>query len=89
MPGSLGQNDGFLVKYSPDGQLAGHELRITSITRSNGAVIITWPGGATVRLQRAISPLSPDWQYVPGSLGESAISQPATNGTAFYRLLAQ
>jgi hypothetical protein len=89
LPDSLGQNDGFLVKYTPDGQLAGHELRITSITRSNRAVIITWPGGATVRLQRAISPVSPDWQDVPGSLGESTISQPATSGSAFYRLRAQ
>jgi len=86
LPNSLGQNDGFIVKYHADGQLAGYELRITSIMHSNSSVTITWPGNATVRLQRTTALASFNWQDVPGSLGQGSFTESVTNDAAFYRL---
>jgi hypothetical protein len=88
MPDSLGQNDGFLVKYHADGQLAGYELRITSIIQSNSNVIISWPGDPSIRLQRTTNLSNPDWQDVPGTTGADSAALPATNAAAFFRLLA-
>jgi hypothetical protein len=89
LPDSLGQNDGFLVKYSAEGQIVGHELRITRILRSTFAVTLEWTGAPNVQLQRAASLLSPIWEDVPGTLGQSTASEPTTNAAAVYRLVAQ
>jgi hypothetical protein len=88
LPDSLGQNDGFMVKYHADGQLAGHELRITGITRSNGTVRFTWPAAPNVRLQRSLSLATPDWQEVAGSWGAGGVTVTNAGPDAFFRLLA-
>jgi hypothetical protein len=89
LPDSLGQNDGFIVKFNSDGQLAGYELRVTSITQSNNTVVITWPGSPTVKLQRTISLQIGSWLDVAGSLGMSSVTEASTNTAAFYRLTGQ
>ena len=89
LPDSLGQNDGFLVKYTSDGQLAGHELRITGIQHNAQRVTIQWTPAPNVQLQRAPSLLSPSWENVPGTLGQAAASELTTNAISFYRLLVQ
>ena len=86
LPDSLGQNDGFVVKYHADGQLAGHELRLSRIVQNGAAISIEWAASAEVRLQRATNLTSPDWQDIPGTLGAASFSGATTNGAAFFRL---
>ena len=89
LPDSLGQNDGFVVKYSAAGQIAGHELRIIHILRSTFTVTLEWTGAQNVRLQRAALLLSPIWEDVAGTLGQSTASETTTNAAAVYCLVAQ
>lgn len=89
LPDSLGQNDGFIVKYNSDGQLAGYELRITSIMPSGNSVTLNWPASPNVKLQRTISLAPSNWQDVAGSLGQPSLTEAVTNGAAFYRLVTE
>lgn len=89
LPNSLGQNDCFLVKYHADGQLADHELRITSITAGSGNISINWRASPNLKLQRTTSPTPANWQDIAGSLGQASFMEAATNDAAFYRLVAQ
>jgi len=61
-------------------------FRISSIVASGTNVVITWPGEATVRLQRSISLTTPSWQDLPGTLGASSATVPRTNSANFFRL---
>jgi hypothetical protein len=71
MPDSLGQNDGLLVNYHADGQLADHELRVTGITAGSGDISTHWNASPNVKLQRTFSLSPANWQDVPGSLGQA------------------
>lgn len=61
-------------------------LKINSISASGGNVLISWNGGAGIKLQTTTSLTNPNWQDVPGSLGVSSISLPATGDPAYFRL---
>jgi hypothetical protein len=82
---STGQNDAYVIKYDPDGNL-WTPFTIRAITGTAGNVTLNWPAYPSIRLQRATRLVSPDWQDVPGTLGTGNYSEPATNPAAFYRL---
>ncbi|MBC8096516.1 MAG: hypothetical protein H7Y43_11960, partial [Akkermansiaceae bacterium] len=86
LPDSLGLNDGFVVKYHADGQLAGRELRISRT--GGGAISVEWIPGDGVRLQRATSLGPSDWQDIPTTLGDGSFNETVTNGAVFFRLLS-
>ena len=58
-----------------------------SLTVSGGNANFTWNGSAGTRLQKSLSLATPTWGDVPGTTGASSYSEPATNATAYYRLL--
>jgi uncharacterized protein YuzE len=89
MPDSLGLNDGFLVKYSADGQIAGYELRLGGIAVTGDTITLNWTLSPNVKLQRTLSLASPTWQDVVGSLGQASHTETVTNAVAFYRLVTQ
>jgi hypothetical protein len=89
LPDSLGQNDGFLVKYTSDGQIAGFELRVSSIAIGGGNITINWNASSNVKLQRAALLSPTNWQDIAGSLGKASFTEAATNGAAFYRLVTE
>jgi hypothetical protein len=88
LPDSVGLNDGFLVKYTADGQIAGHELRVTNLVLAAGLARIAWTGAPRVRLQIAAAPSSAGWQDVAGTTGLTNAVEPLSAGPVFYRALA-
>jgi hypothetical protein len=62
------------------------QITITSIIRSGGNVVISWPGEATARLQQSPSLLPTNWQDVAGTLGASQATIPTTNSAGFFRI---
>jgi endonuclease/exonuclease/phosphatase family metal-dependent hydrolase len=64
-------------------------IRRLRAARSGPDVLLTWPGAANTRLQQATALSPPDWKDVATTLGASSYTQPATNTTAFFRLLQQ
>ena len=85
LPDSLGLNDGFLVKYTSDGQIADHELRLTDISLTATQVNLVWTGAPNVRLQKATNLLSPDWQDVAGTAGMTNATEPLAATPVFFR----
>ncbi len=85
LPDSTGLNDGFLVKYAADGQIAGHELRITNIALTATQAHLAWTGAPDVRLQRATNLLNPDWQDVAGTTGLMNATEPRIITPIYYR----
>jgi hypothetical protein len=76
--GQAGQSLEFAAQPASAGPL--------NIVRSGSNANFTWQGAVGVRLQKSTS-LSPAvWVDVPGTTGASAYSEPATNGSAYYRL---
>ena len=59
---------------------------LLSVTPSGGNVNFSWVGATGVRLQKNSGLTPAGWADVAGTTGASAYSEPATNGTAFYRL---
>ena len=53
---------------------------------NSGNVMLFWTSGAGVRVQRTASLVNPAWTDVPGTLGASTITLPASGTTAFFRL---
>jgi hypothetical protein len=49
-------------------------------------VVITWAGGAGIKLQSAAT-LGGAWTDVEGSAGASTATIPAANAAAFFRLV--
>ncbi len=50
-------------------------------------VSLAWSGAANTRLQRETTLSPAGWQEVPGTSGASQYTQPATNSSAFFRLV--
>jgi len=50
-------------------------------------VSLAWSGAANTRLQRETTPSPASWQEVSGTSGASQYTQPATNSSAFFRLV--
>jgi hypothetical protein len=57
--------------------------------QGTASINLSWQGAAGVRLQKSLTLSSPDWQDVPGTLGNSSAVEPTTGNTAFYRLFKQ
>lgn len=87
LPDSLGQNDGFIVKYTPAGQIAGHELSLAGIEPGPNAIRLRWDGAAGMSVQATTNLLQPAWQDLPGTAGNSTLDLPRTNSRAFFRLI--
>jgi len=85
LPDSIGQNDGFLVKYTADGQIADHALRITNLTLTATHANIAWTGANNVRLQKTASLTNAIWEDITGTLGLSTTTEPLSSGPVFYR----
>jgi hypothetical protein len=64
-------------------------VRRLRATRNGAEVSLTWSVAPNVRLQRANSFSSPNWQDVAGTLGSGTHSEPMTNTSVFFRLLQQ
>jgi hypothetical protein len=61
---------------------------ITSITSANGNITINWNGtgaNAASGLQKTVSLSTPVWSDVPGTIGLSSYSAPASGAAAYYR----
>jgi len=62
-------------------------IKLSSITVAGGNVIITWNGGAGIKLQKTPTLASPNWQDVPGSLDNSTVTEALSGAAAFYRAI--
>ena len=62
-------------------------LSALQIALQGETVLLDWPGEAGASLQKSGSLVAPLWQIVPGTTGASHYEEPATNSTAFYRLI--
>ena len=60
---------------------------IDSISVKGGVVTINWLGAAGVRLQKSTRLAKPDWQDVPGTIGESSAQEVADQAESYYRLI--
>jgi hypothetical protein len=60
-------------------------LKISRITVAGGNVTITWNGGPGVKLQKTATLTTPNWQDVPGSLGNTTVTEALSGAAAFYR----
>jgi hypothetical protein len=85
LPDSIGLNDGFLVKYTSDGQIADHELRITNIFLTATQAHLAWTGAPRVRLQKATDLRNPVWQDVAGTAGLTNATNPRVSTPLYYR----
>jgi len=47
----------------------------------------SWSGSPYMKLQKTTSLMNPDWQDVAGSHGVSSMDLPATDRSAFFRLV--
>jgi hypothetical protein len=61
-------------------------IKISGISASGANVVITWAGGAGIKLQSAAT-LGGAWTDVAGSDGASTATLPAANAAAFFRLV--
>lgn len=60
---------------------------ITSITRSGVNVVVTWPGGTGIRLQKTTTLTNPaSWADIASTLGNSSYSEAITATPTYYRL---
>jgi glycerophosphoryl diester phosphodiesterase len=62
-------------------------VRRLSIARNGASVDLHWNGAPTLRLQKSTTLAPANWQEVPGTLGASQFSEPASEAAAFYRLV--
>jgi hypothetical protein len=69
--------------------IPGATPRICSVARSGDTIVITWPGQADVKLQKATSLTTPNWQDVAGSLGASTANDTLSAAERYYRLVRQ
>jgi hypothetical protein len=65
---------------------AASGLKISGITASGGNVVITWAGGAGIKLQSAAT-LGGAWTDVAGSDGASSATVTPSQAAAFFRLV--
>jgi len=72
--------------YAPN---TSPNLRLNTPVLSGGVAVLTWDGGPGIKLQKTTSLTAPDWQDVPGTLGQSLIALPPTDTAAFFRLIQQ
>lgn len=63
-------------------------VRRLRVTHDGENVTLNWNGAPTLGLQKSSSLSPPSWQNVPGTLGTSSYSEPASTNT-FYRLIWQ
>jgi hypothetical protein len=61
-------------------------LGAVQVALSGGSVQFSWSGGAGIRLQKSTTLAAGSWSDVPGTLGASSYSEPATNSAAHFRL---
>ncbi len=61
--------------------------RVDSIARAGTNVVITWSARSDTQLQLKTNLLQMNWQNVAGTLGRSSVTNGASNGAAFYRLI--
>jgi hypothetical protein len=70
---------------------AGQTLGNLTISLQTGAagtkVVLTWPGSAGIKVQKAAGITTPAWTDVPGTEGASTAEIPAASGVEFYRLI--
>jgi hypothetical protein len=66
--------------------VASTGIQIAGISASGANVVITWAGGAGIKLQSAAT-LGGAWTDVAGSAGASTATVPAANAAAFFRLV--
>jgi hypothetical protein len=62
-------------------------IKLNSITLAGGNATITWNGGTGIKLQKTPTLASPQWQDVPGSLGNSTVTEALSAPAAFYRAI--
>ena len=53
---------------------------------ANGNVTLSWEGGAGIRVQQSPSLATPAWSDLPGTLGASTVTVPASQPRWFFRL---
>jgi hypothetical protein len=70
--------------YAPN---TSPNLRLNAPVLSGGVAVLTWGGGPGIKLQKTTSLSTPDWQDVPGTLGQSVFALPPTDTAAFFRLI--
>ena len=78
--------DGWYFGVDDVGLYSLPPLRINRIVRSGQNAVISWNGGTATKLQTTASLTNPNWQDVPGSLGDSTANVPVTGGEAYFRL---
>ena len=66
--------------------VASAGIKIAGISASGANVVITWAGGAGIKLQSAAT-LGGAWTDVEGSAGASTVTVPAGGSAAFFRLV--
>jgi hypothetical protein len=66
--------------------VASTGIQIAGISASGANVVITWAGGAGIKLQSAAT-LGGAWTDVTGSVGASTMTFPTGNAAAFFRLV--
>jgi len=62
-------------------------LRLNVPVLSGGVAVLTWQGGPGIKLQKTTSLSAPNWQDVPGTLGQSVFALPPADAAAFFRLI--
>ena len=62
-------------------------LFLSQPARAGDQIRLSWNGGSGIKLQKTAILINPIWQDVPGSEGQSSISMPAADATAFFRLV--
>jgi hypothetical protein len=62
-------------------------LRISSAILSQNTLTLSWNGGHGIKLRKTTTLTTPDWQDVPGSDGQSSMSLPIADSSAFFRLV--
>jgi hypothetical protein len=70
--------------YAPN---TSPNLRLNTPVLSGGVAVLTWQGGPGIKLQKTTSLSTPNWQDVPGTIGQSLIALPPTDTAAFFRLI--
>ena len=63
------------------------QLRLDRPVIDSSGMLLSWPGGAGTRLQRAMSLDAPVWQDVPYSEGASNLRLSLSNRSGFFRLV--
>jgi hypothetical protein len=63
------------------------QIKLSSITVAGGNLTVTWNGGPGIKLQKTPTLAIPNWQDVPGSLGNSTVTEALSGTAAFYRAL--